>query len=191
VLGGGCYGIGGIYPIARAYKQSGAKVITVIEASTARLIYWEEKLREVSDEVLIATKDGSKGVKGGIQDVFVNLIESGTRADLFAAIGCTFMMRMVSEATKPYGIPLYVALNPIMVDGTGMCGACRVSIAGATRFACVDGPIFNGHEVDWDELMSRRGAYAMIEIEAMPQDARAGSDRIPMVGAACAGDCRR
>jgi hypothetical protein len=123
--------------------------------------------------------------------VFVNLMESGTRPDALVAIGCTFMMRMVSEATKPYGIPLHVALNPIMVDGTGMCGACRVSVGGATRFACVDGPMFNGHEVDWDELFSRRGAYAVIEIEAMPQDAGAGPDRISMLGASCSGECQR
>jgi NAD(P)H-flavin reductase/ferredoxin len=187
-LGGGCYGIGGIYPIARALKAAGNKVISVIEASTQHLLYWEDKLRAVSDEVLIATKDGSRDTKGGVQEVFVNLIEGGTKIDAFVAIGCTFMMRMVAEATKPYGVPLQVALNPIMVDGTGMCGACRVSVGGQTKFACVDGPMFDGHQVDWDELFSRRGAYAVIEIEALPQDAHV-AHREPEGAGSCMGTC--
>lgn len=169
VLGGGCYGIGGIYPIARALKEAGNRVICAIEASSSYLLYMEEELRAVCDELFIATKDGTRGIKGGVQEVFTSLLESGTAIDQFVAIGCTFMMRMASETTKPTGIPTYVALNPIMVDGTGMCGACRVSIDGTTKFACVDGPIFNGHTVDWDELFSRRNAYAREEVEAMPQ----------------------
>jgi NAD(P)H-flavin reductase len=169
VLGGGCYGIGGIYPIARALKKAGNRVICALEASSSYLLYMEEEFRTVCDQLLIATKDGTRGVKGGVQEIFTGLLESGTSVDQFVAIGCTFMMRMVSEITKPTGIPTYVALNPIMVDGTGMCGACRVSIDGATRFACVDGPIFDGHTVDWDELFSRRSAYAQEEVEAMPQ----------------------
>jgi NAD(P)H-flavin reductase len=188
-LGGGCYGIGAIYPIARAMKEAGNKVISVIEASSAHLLYMEDKLKSVSDEVLIATKDGRRGTKGGVQEVFVNLLESGTKVDMFVAVGCTFMMRMVSEATKDYGVPLYVALNPIMVDGTGMCGACRVSVGGKTKFACVDGPIFNGHEVDWDELFSRRGAYAIIEVEALPQGADLQEAR-EHSGPGCAGGRR-
>ena len=170
-LGGGCYGIGGIYPIARAMKEAGNRVIGIIEASSDFLFYMEDKLATVCDELYLATKDGSRGIKGGVQEVFTDLMNKGVAIDQFVVIGCTFMMRMVTEATKPYGVPTYVALNPIMVDGTGMCGACRVSVGNDTRFACVDGPIFDGHLVDWDELFSRRAAYAREEIEAMPQNA--------------------
>jgi len=169
VVGGGCYGIGAVYPIARALKEAGNKVVGIVEASSAYLFYMEKELRSVCDELLFATKDGSRGMHGGVQEVFSNLVKSGRTVDQFVAIGCTFMMRMVSEATKPLGIPTLVALNPIMVDGTGMCGACRLSVAGETRFACVDGPIFDAHAVDWEELSSRRNAYAMQEIEALPQ----------------------
>jgi NAD(P)H-flavin reductase len=148
-------------------KQAGNRVISVIEASNDFLFYMEDKLRTVSDELLCATKDGSRGTWGGVQEVFVNLAGSDAKVDMFIAIGCTFMMRMVSEATRPLGIPTYVTLNPIMMDGTGMCGACRVTVAGKTKFACVDGPAFNGHEVDWDELLRRRGAYATLEVDAL------------------------
>lgn len=181
VLGGGCYGIGSIYPIARAMKKAGNRVIGVVEASSSYLFYMEKELESVCDELLFATKDGSKGTWGGVQEVFVNLVRGGTKVDRFFAIGCTFMMRMVSEATKPLGVPTFVSLNPIMVDGTGMCGACRLSVGGETKFACVDGPTFDGHAVDWDELFSRRGAYAIQEIEALPQGAEVESHE----GAGC------
>jgi NAD(P)H-flavin reductase len=167
VLGGGCYGIGAVYPIARAFKEAGSRVICAIEASSKYLLYMEEEIASVCDELRVATKDGSRGIKGGVQEIFADL--AGQGVDMFVAVGCTFMMRMASEATKPSGIPTLVALNPIMVDGTGMCGACRVSVDSRTRFACVDGPVFDGHTVDWDELFSRRGAYTREEIEAMPQ----------------------
>ncbi len=169
VLGGGCYGIGAIYPIARALKEAGNEVICAIEACGDYLLYMESEMRSVCDDLLVATKDGSRGVHGGVQEIFKGLVEAGRRVDFFVAIGCTFMMRMASEATQPFGIPTYVALNPIMVDGTGMCGACRVSVDGKTKFACADGPIFDGHSVDWDELFFRRSAYAREEIEALPQ----------------------
>ena len=169
VLGGGCYGIGAIYPIARALKDAGNRVICAIEGSSDYLLYMQDEMRSVCDELHVATKDGSRGIHGGVQEIFTGLVDAGNRVDFFMAIGCTFMMRMASEATKPFGIPTYVALNPIMVDGTGMCGACRVSIDGQTKFACADGPIFDGHSVDWDELFFRRSAYAREEIEAMPQ----------------------
>ena len=172
VLGGGCYGVAAIYPLARAAKAAGNRVIGVIEAASGFLVYMEEKLGDVCDELIVATKDGSRGRKGGVQDVFVDLARREPAIDRFVAIGCTFMMRMVSRATASLGIPLQVALNPIMVDGTGMCGACRVSVSNQTKFACVDGPFFDGHAVDWDELDSRRGAYTRLEIEAIPQAAR-------------------
>jgi NAD(P)H-flavin reductase/ferredoxin len=169
VLGGGCYGIGAIYPIARALKQAGNRVICVIEAASHYLLFMEKELESVSDELIVATKDGTRGTRGGVQHVFERLAGGGTAISMFVAVGCTFMMRVAAERTRSYGIPLYVALNPIMLDGTGMCGACRVSIDGVTRFACVDGPIFDGHAVDWDELFSRRGAYVREEIESMSQ----------------------
>ncbi|MBI4860811.1 MAG: sulfide/dihydroorotate dehydrogenase-like FAD/NAD-binding protein [Candidatus Riflebacteria bacterium] len=180
-LGGGCYGIGAIYPIARALKQAGNHVICVVEASSSYLFYMEEQLRGVCDELTIVTKDGTRGRKGGVQEAFVDLVQAGRKVDQFVAIGCTFMMRMVAEATRPLGVPLKVALNSIMVDGTGMCGACRVSVGGKTKFACVDGPFFDGHAVDWDELGYRRAAYVNEEIEALPQEA-AGC---PSGGATC------
>ncbi len=169
VLGGGCYGIGAIYPLARALKAAGNEVICAIEGSSEYLLYMEDEIRSACHELRVATKDGSRGIHGGVQGIFTGLVDAGKKVDFFVAIGCTFMMRMASEATQPFGIPTYVALNPIMVDGTGMCGACRVSIDGQTKFACADGPIFDGHSVDWDELFFRRSAYAREEIEALPQ----------------------
>jgi len=109
--------------------------------------------------------------------------------DQFIAIGCTFMMRMVSEATFELGIPTYVALNPIMVDGTGMCGACRVSVGSETKFACVDGPMFDAHQVDWDELFSRRSAYLTEEIQAMPQSS--STDQAQVDGCSGNGQCQK
>ncbi len=168
LLGGGCYGIGAIYPLARALRAAGNRVLCAIEASSAYLLYMEEQLRTACDELLIATKDGSRGLHGGIQEV-VAQTAARERIDQCIAIGCTFMMRMVTETTRALSLPTLVALNPIMVDGTGMCGACRVSIGEQTRFACVDGPIFDGHAVDWDELASRRSAYARQEVQALAQ----------------------
>jgi NADH dehydrogenase/NADH:ubiquinone oxidoreductase subunit G/NAD(P)H-flavin reductase len=171
ILGGGCYGIAAIYPLARAFKQAGNKVIGVLEASSHFLFYMEDKLKSVCDELHYATRDGSRGIKGGVQDIFVERLNSGERPALMVAVGCTFMMRLTEEATRPFDVPLHVALNPIMVDGTGMCGACRLSVNGETKFACVDGPFFDAHKVDWEGLSSRRLAYAVAEIEALPQDA--------------------
>ncbi|MDO8795745.1 MAG: sulfide/dihydroorotate dehydrogenase-like FAD/NAD-binding protein, partial [Vicinamibacterales bacterium] len=151
-LGGGCYGVAAIHPIARALKQAGNRVIGVIEGCSDFSIYFEKELEAVCDEVRYVTKDGSRGMKGGVGEVFVDLVSSGVKVDRFVAIGCTFMMMLTSEATRALNIRTDVALNPIMVDGTGMCGACRLSIDGETKFACVDGPIFDGHKVDWQEL---------------------------------------
>ena len=168
LLGGGCYGIGAILPLARALREVGNRVIVAVEASSAYLVYMEEQLRGVCDELIVATKDGSRGVRGGVQEV-IEQVAARERVDQCVAIGCTFMMRMVTDLTKTLKIPTLVALNPIMVDGTGMCGACRVSIGEKTKFACVDGPIFDGHLVDWDELASRRSAYAPQEVAALSQ----------------------
>ncbi|MGE4560859.1 MAG: sulfide/dihydroorotate dehydrogenase-like FAD/NAD-binding protein, partial [Desulfobulbus sp.] len=169
LLGGGCYGIGAIFPLARALRQAGNRVICAIEASSSYLLYMRDELAGACDELIIATKDGSAGVRGGIQEV-VAQVAAREPVNQFIAIGCTFMMRMATEVAKGLHIPTLVALNPIMVDGTGMCGACRVSIGEETKFACVDGPIFDGHSVDWDELASRRSAYSRQEVEALSQN---------------------
>jgi NAD(P)H-flavin reductase len=159
VLGGGCYGIGGIYPIARACKEAANEVISIIEARYGSMFYHEEELRAVSDQLLYATSDGSRGKKGRVEDVVTEMLDRGVRIDQAFFMGCTQMLERCSDATRPYGIPTKVALNSIMLDGTGMCGACRVSVGGETKFACVDGPEFDGHKVDWRELSQRRGAY--------------------------------
>jgi NAD(P)H-flavin reductase len=160
VFGGGCYGIGGIYPIAKACKEAGNRVISIIEARYGAMFYHERELHTVSDQVLYATSDGSKGVKGKVEDVIGEMIEKGVEIDQAFFMGCTQMLERCSEATRPYAIPTRVALNSIMLDGTGMCGACRVTIGGETKFACVDGPEFDGHKVDWGELQQRKNAYA-------------------------------
>ena len=160
---GGCYGIGSIYPVARALKSAGNRVLSFIEARSRFLLYWEDKLREVSDEVIVSTNDRSLGKRGHNSDRLVEVLEGGQRLDRVIAIGCTFMMYDVSEATRPHGAKTIVSLNPVMVDGTGMCGACRVEVGGVTKFACVDGPDFDGHEVDWNLLLARRKAYVAEE----------------------------
>ncbi|MBN1226322.1 MAG: sulfide/dihydroorotate dehydrogenase-like FAD/NAD-binding protein [Deltaproteobacteria bacterium] len=160
VLGGGCYGIGGIYPIAKACKEAGNKVISIIEARYKDMFYNEKALMEVSDKLLYATSDGSKGKKGKVEDVVCEMLEQGQKIDQAFFMGCTQMLERCSDATRSNSIPTKVALNSIMLDGTGMCGACRVSVGGQIKFACVDGPEFDGHEVDWNELHSRKAAYA-------------------------------
>jgi NAD(P)H-flavin reductase len=159
VLGGGCYGIGGIYPIAKACGEAGNKVISIIEARYSSMFYHEKELHAVSDQVLYATSDGSKGKKGKVEDVLREILEEKSKIDQAFFMGCTQMLERCSEATRPYAIPTKVALNSIMLDGTGMCGACRVSVGGETKFACVDGPEFDGHTVDWKGLNQRKSAY--------------------------------
>jgi NAD(P)H-flavin reductase len=159
VLGGGCYGIGGIYPIAKACGEAGNKVISIIEARYSSMFYHEKELHAVSDQVLYATSDGSKGKKGKVEDVIREMLEEAVKIDQAFFMGCTQMLERCSEATRPYAIPTKVALNSIMLDGTGMCGACRVSVGGETKFACVDGPEFDGHTVDWKGLNQRKSAY--------------------------------
>ena len=160
---GGCYGIGSIYPVARAMKEAGNRVLSFIEARSRFLIYWDEKIRNVSDELIVSTSDRSMGDKGHNSDRLKELLERGEKIDRVVAIGCTFMMYDVSETTRPFDVKTIVSLNPVMVDGTGMCGACRVEVDGKTKFACVDGPDFDGHQVEWDLLLSRRKAYVKEE----------------------------
>jgi len=161
---GGCYGIGSVFPIARALKEKGNKVITVIEARSSYLFYWEERLREVSDKVFYITRDGTKGYRGHIerlQEIVKSLEEP---VDRMIINGCTFLLKRGSDTSRPLEISTVVSLNPIMIDGTGMCGVCRVTVGSTTRFACVHGPDFDGHQVDWDELLQRRKTYMAEEV---------------------------
>ena len=158
VVGGGV-GTAAAYPIARAFKQAGSKVISIIGAKTANLLILEDKMTAVSDELYISTDDGSKGQKGFVSDALKNLVDKGYNFNVVYAIGPTVMMRAVAETTRPYKIKTIVSLNPIMVDGMGMCGACRVTVGGCTKFGCVDGPDFDAHQVDFNELIKRQRAY--------------------------------
>jgi ferredoxin--NADP+ reductase len=155
---GGCYGIGSIYPIARALKEKKNRVVSVIEARSSFLFYWEDRLAEVSDEVIHITRDGTRGVRGHVARL-PEIIKAHRPIDRIIINGCTFLLKRGSDASRPEGIKTVVSLNPIMIDGTGMCGVCRVSIGGVTKFACVDGPDFDGHLVDWVELAQRRKTY--------------------------------
>ncbi len=167
LLAGGCFGIAAIYPIARALKEKGNKIITLLDVKANYLLYWEEKLRAVSDQFFVSARDSYYNCKDYIPKTLQNIIKKGSKIHRVISIGCTYLMYTCSEATKPYGIETSVSLNPIMVDGTGMCGACRVTVDGRTKFACVDGPDFNGHLVDWEELFSRRKSYFDDEIQSL------------------------
>jgi ferredoxin--NADP+ reductase len=166
VVGGGV-GIGVAYPIAAALKKAGNKVISIIGARTKDILILEDDMRKVSDQLLVATDDGSYGFHGFVSTVLQNLIDSGEKIDIVYAIGPVPMMRVLANLTKPYGLKTIVSLNPIMVDATGMCGACRVSVGGKTKFGCVDGPEFDGHEVDFNLLMTRLRMYCGDEKQAM------------------------
>lgn len=163
-LVGGCYGIGGIYPAAKAFVKAGNHVVSFSEARTGFLLYWNDKLEEASSEVRYSTSDGSVGSKGHSYDLLEKNLEDGENFNLIIAVGCTFMMYRVSQVTKKFGVKTIVSMNPVMIDGTGMCGACRLSVGGETKFACVDGPHFDGHTLDWDVVLARRKAYLEEEI---------------------------
>lgn len=163
---GGGVGIAPIHPIARALKEAGNKVISIIGARNKDILFWREEMKAVSDELLIATDDGSEGRKGFVTDVLKEVMEKEKVAQIWA-IGPMIMMKNVAETTRPSGIKTIVSLNPIMVDGTGMCGACRVSVGEDTKFACVDGPEFDGHLVDWDLAMKRSRSFSAEEKHSM------------------------
>ena len=156
---GGGFGVAPVYPIARALRERGVRVTAIIGARTRELVILEEEMRSASDELHVATDDGTYGYHGFVTDVLKNLIEDGRPIDEVTAIGPMPMMRAVAEVTRPHGIKTYVSLDPIMVDGTGMCGACRVEVGGETRFACVDGPIFDAHQVDFNLSIRRSRMY--------------------------------
>ncbi|MBN1231937.1 MAG: sulfide/dihydroorotate dehydrogenase-like FAD/NAD-binding protein [Candidatus Coatesbacteria bacterium] len=155
---GGGIGIAPIYPITKALKAIGNNVIGIIGARCKNLLFWEDKMREVTDELIVTTDDGSYARKALVTEPLKELMES-RKIDRIVAIGPAIMMKFVSLTTKPYNIPTIVSLNTIMVDATGMCGACRCSVDGKTKFACVDGPEFDGHKVDWDEVLKRSQMY--------------------------------
>jgi len=183
VCAGGCYGVGAILPIARAMKEAGNKVICIEEASSHYLLHWEDKLSENCDELVIVTKDGSEGLKGGVQEAISMLVDRGEKIDQAYIIGCTFMMMLVCELTQELGIPTQTAMNPLMLDGTGMCGACRVTMGDATKFACVDGPFLDGLKIDWIELIQRQAAFKKEEVQGMRQEPTAMHEHGP--GHAC------
>ncbi|MEE8162561.1 MAG: sulfide/dihydroorotate dehydrogenase-like FAD/NAD-binding protein [Anaerolineae bacterium] len=155
----GGFAIATIVPIARAMRAAGNKVISIMGFRNKDMVFWEDRLRNVSDELIVTTDDGSYGRKGVVTVPLKELLEGDEKLDRVVAIGPTVMMRFSSLTTQPFGVKTIVSLNPIMVDGTGMCGVCRVSIGGVTKFTCVDGPDFDGHQVDWDELMARQRIY--------------------------------
>lgn len=156
---GGGVGIAPVYPIAEALKNYGNKIISILGARNKDLLIMEDYMKKVSDKIIITTDDGSYSKKGLVTDALQELIDNREKIDLVLAIGPVIMMKYVSLLTKKYQIKTMVSLNPIMVDGTGMCGCCRVTLGEERKFACVDGPEFDGHLVDYDELMMRLGMY--------------------------------
>jgi ferredoxin/flavodoxin---NADP+ reductase len=154
----GGVGVAPIVPITRALKEKGNKIVSILGARCKDLLFWEDKLRSVSDELIVTTDDGTYGRKGVVTEPLKEILER-EKIDRVIAIGPTVMMKFCAKTTKPFGVKTIVSLNPIMVDGTGMCGCCRVSVGGTTKFACVDGPEFDGHEVDWDLLGARQRTY--------------------------------
>ncbi|RCK77560.1 MAG: hydrogenase, subunit gamma related protein [Ignavibacteriae bacterium] len=160
---GGGVGTAEVYPIAKALKEAGNNVIGIVGARTKNLIILEDEMRAICNELYITTDDGSYGRKGFVSDQLQDLINSGIKIDAVYAIGPIPMMKVCANVTRPYKIKTYVSLNPIMVDGTGMCGGCRVTVGGKMKFACVDGPEFDAHEVDFDELIMRNRTYVDLE----------------------------
>jgi ferredoxin--NADP+ reductase len=177
---GGGIGVAVLKPVAKAMKEAGNTVISIIGARDKSLIILENEMRAASDELYVTTDNGSYGRKGFVSDVLRDLINAGCTINLVVAIGPVPMMRVVSDLTKPHGLKTMVSLDSIMIDGTGMCGGCRVTIGGETKFTCVDGPDFDGHLVDWDELVLRKRMYLEQE-----------KDQLARFQAECAEECRR
>ncbi len=167
VMVGGGVGVAPLFPITRALKQAGNKVISVIGARNQSLLFWEERMRAVSDELIVCTDDGSYGRKALITEPLQEIL-IGNKIDRVWAIGPAVMMKFASATTRPFNVPTIVSLNTIMIDGTGMCGGCRVVLDnGGAQFVCVDGPEFDAHRVDWDSLLARLSFYREEELEAV------------------------
>jgi ferredoxin--NADP+ reductase len=154
----GGVGIAPVYPIAKALKEAGNKVISIIGARNKGLLFWEERMRTVSDELIVCTDDGSYGRKAVVTELLKEILSAKKISHVWA-IGPAIMMKFVSMLTKEFNVPTVVSLNTIMIDGTGMCGGCRVLLEEGSKFVCVDGPEFDGHKIDWDSLISRQRIY--------------------------------
>ena len=161
VMVAGGVGTAPVYPIARAFHERGSRVITIQGARSKELLFWTERIASVSHEHILTTDDGSFGRKGVVTEPLREVLErdAGRAIQCVYAIGPTIMMKFCAQTTQPFGVKTIVSLNTIMVDGTGMCGGCRVNVDGQTQFTCVDGPEFDGHAVDWDLLLSRQKIY--------------------------------
>ena len=164
---GGGVGTAPLYPIVRALKEAGNDITTIIGARNANLLMLEEDMKKTSDRFFIATDDGTRGQKGVAADIVKKLLGEGEKFDFAVVIGPAIMMKITSGVTIAAGIRTYVSLNPIMIDGTGMCGGCRVTVGGQTKFACVDGPEFDASQIDWDEMIKRLGAYRKHEASSL------------------------
>jgi ferredoxin--NADP+ reductase len=156
---GGGIGVAPLHPIAQGMKQAPNRLVIIMGARTRELVILEDEMKALADELIVCTDDGSYGRKALVTEPLKALCERSPRPDLVVAIGPPIMMKFCAETTRPFGVPTVVSLNTIMVDGTGMCGGCRVSVGGQTRFVCVDGPEFDGHQVDFDNMMRRLSAY--------------------------------
>jgi ferredoxin--NADP+ reductase len=167
VLAAGCFGIGALWPTARALRAAGNRVVALIDAKADYVVYWKDRYRAVCDKVLFASRDHALGSGEFVPGPLLEVLAAEAPVSRVIAVGCTYLMYACAQATRPLGIKTVVSLNPIMVDGTGMCGACRCTAAGRTKFACVDGPDFDGHEVDWDELFMRRKSYFEDEVRSL------------------------
>ena len=163
---GGGIGAAPLFPIAQALKKAGNRLIVILGARTRELIVMEKEMRAVADELVVCTDDGSYGRKALVTEPLKELCQAVPKPDQAVAIGPAVMMKFCAETTRPFGVPTLVSLNTIMIDGTGMCGGCRVSVGGETKFVCVDGPEFDGHKVDFNNMLLRLGAYKKIEEEA-------------------------
>ncbi len=164
---GGGLGVAPVFPQARGFREQGAEVIAVIGFRTSSLVFWQDKFESCCDEVIVCTDDGSAGVEGRVTEGMRLALERHPHIDECVAIGPPIMMRGAAEVTRPLGIRTMVSLNPVMIDGTGMCGGCRVKVGGEVKFACVDGPDFDGHAVDFDDLMTRLARFSREEETAM------------------------
>jgi ferredoxin--NADP+ reductase len=167
---GGCYGIASIYPIARTLKEKGNHVMVIIEARSSYLLYWQKKLKSVSDQLIVITRDGSQGMQGHVGQL-KTILAGCAPPDRVIVNGCNYVMMRVSQETALMNIKTIVSLNTLMIDGTGMCGVCRVTVNSSIKFACVDGPHFDGHEINWDELTQRRKAYLSEETQVLASSA--------------------
>ena len=173
---GGCYGIGSIYALMRSLKEKENRVVAVIEARSERLFFWEKKLESIADQMVYITRDGSRGYQGHVNEWLPTIVQSQPEpVDLVIINGCNYAMKRGADSTRDLGIKTLVCLNTIMIDGTGMCGVCRVTVDGKMKFACVDGPYFDAHQVDWHELAKRRLSY--LPEEAVPLRTSRGTPR--------------